>query len=369
MKNKAFFQEVQEIAEQRELKPEEIYDIMAKAFEKAYEKKFGNTSCKVVINPDKGEINLFAVYKVVETKTEAGEPVALDEGEDDGIEEILLEDAHKLKGKSGVKIGQIIEVPVSIADLGRSSATAAKSIYTQGVKTLEREKAYEYFKSQEGEMIKAEVIDINDNFIILSIGRNLTTALPKKDLLLNDDPKIGDYLRVFIKKVEQTTRDPKVFVTRNDRNLINRLLETYIPEIASGVIEVKGIARDAGDRTKIAVFSNDPNVDAIGSCVGEGGNRIREIVEALNGEKIDLYQWSENVEELIANSLQPATVRKVLSVDPKTKTSVVIVPDDQLSLAIGKSGQNVRLAVQSCGWKIDIKSLKDAFDEGLIELM
>lgn len=360
MVNKEFFKFVDEIAAERELNKDEIYEIMKKAFTYAYKKLYDSTSCKVTINPDKHEINLYGIKKVVEE-------IQDDLLEDDGIDQILVEDARKLKGKSTVKAGQIIEIPVGIKELGRSGASAAKQVFNQSIKSLEREKAYNYFKNQEGEMINAEIVDINENFVILNVGKGVTTALPKKELLVNDNPKSGDFIKVFIRKVEQTTRDPKVYVTRNDRNLINRLLETYIPEIASGIIEVKGLARDAGDRTKIAVYSNDPQVDAIGSCVGEGGERIKEIVAALNGEKIDLYQWSANPEELIANSLQPATVTKVLSIDPKEKSSIVIVPDDQLSLAIGKQGQNVRLAVQSCGWKIDIKSLKDAFDEGLIE--
>ena len=146
-------------------------------------------------------------------------------------------------------------------------------------------------------------------------------------------------------------------------------MENYIPEIKNGVIEIKGIARDPGDRTKIALFSNDEKVDAIGSCVGEGGARIREIVNALGGEKVDLYKWSEDPEELIANSLQPASVTRVLSIDVKNKTSQVVVPDDHLSLAIGKQGQNVRLAVQSCGWKIDIMPTSEAYEKGLINIL
>ena len=360
MINKEFFKQVDEIAIERELNKDDIYEIMKKAFEKAYQKVYGLTSCRVQINPERSEINLYQLRLVVNAYSLLKNT--------DGVDEILIEDASKLRGNKNVKVGQIIEIPVSIKDLGRLGATVAKQTYNNSIKSLEREKAYEYFKSLEGEMINATVTDTNENYIFLSIGRNIHTILPLKELLPNDDPKTGDYLKVFIRKVEPTTRDPKVLVSRNDRNLINRLLETYIPEIGEGIIEVKGIARDPGDRTKIAVFSNDPNVDAIGSCVGEGGTRIKEIVDALNGEKIDLYKWSENIPELIANSLQPAQVTKVLSVDPKTKSSIVIVPDDQLSLAIGKQGQNVRLAVQSCGWKIDIKSLKDAFDEGLIEL-
>lgn len=360
MISKEFFKNLNEVAEQRDLAKEDIYEIIKKALVYAYKKAFGNDSCKITLNPDKQEINIYKVFRVVDHLS--------DEVTEDSIKEILVDEARKFKGKSNAKVGQIIEIPVTIDELGRQGASQMKSMFNQSLKQLEREKAEAYFKNLEGEMIQAKVVDVKDDFLILNIGRNLTTFLPKKELLINDNFQVGDFVRVFIKKVEHTNKEPKVYVTRNDRNLINRLLETYIPEIATGVIEVKGIARDPGDRCKIAVYSNDPNVEAIGACVGEGGERIKEIINALNGEKIDLYKWSPNIEETIANSLQPATVTKVLNVDPKTKTSIVIVPDDELSLAIGKSGQNVRLAVQSCGWKIDIKSLKEAFDEGLVEL-
>ncbi len=360
MISKEFFKNLNEVAEQRDLAKEDIYEIIKKALVYAYKKAFGDDSCKITLNPDKQEINIYKVFRVVDHLS--------DEVTEDSIKEILVDEARKFKGKSNAKVGQIIEIPVTIDELGRQGASQMKSMFNQSLKQLEREKAEAYFKNLEGEMIQAKVVDVKDDFLILNIGRNLTTFLPKKELLINDNFQVGDFVRVFIKKVEHTNKEPKVYVTRNDRNLINRLLETYIPEIATGVIEVKGIARDPGDRCKIAVYSNDPNVEAIGACVGEGGERIKEIINALNGEKIDLYKWSPNIEETIANSLQPATVTKVLNVDPKTKTSIVIVPDDELSLAIGKSGQNVRLAVQSCGWKIDIKSLKEAFDEGLVEL-
>ena len=151
-----------------------------------------------------------------------------------------------------------------------------------------------------------------------------------------------------------------------DKKLVERLLEKYIPEIKDGTIIIKGLARDPGDRSKVAVYSENPDVDAIGACVGEAGNRIKQIVSDLGGEKIDLYKWSDDPVELVSNSLQPASVTKVLEVDKEAKTSKVVVPDDQLSLAIGKSGQNVRLAVQSCGWKIDIMPTSEAYQKGLI---
>lgn len=356
MINKEFFKNAEEVAESRGITVEDVYEIFKKALVNSFKKIYGNTSCRVVINPEKNEILLFSVHKVVENYSEELEPEA--------PQEMLLEDAKSIK--SSYKIGDIVEQQINIKNFGRTAIGAAKSVYTQGVRTIEREKAYNYFKDLEDEMVTAEVSNIGDKFIVVNLGYNVTSTLPLSELLPNDHLNIGDTIRVYVKKVEQTTKEPKVSISRTDRQLVTRLMENYIPEIKSGIIEIKGIARDPGDRSKIALYSNDPRVDSIGSCVGESGIRIREIVNALGGEKVDLYKWSENPEELIANSLQPASVTKVLSVDPKNKTSVVVVPDEHLSLAIGKSGQNVRLAVQSCGWKIDIMPTSEAYEKGLL---
>lgn len=355
MINKDFFKQLEEISKDKGIDVEDLIDVFEKALVNSYKKETGSTSVVVELRADKGEIIMHSKQLVVEELT----PTV--EGE---MDQILLEDAKKIK--SSYKVGDVVELPINIKNFGRLAATAAKNVFTQNVKALERARAYNYFKQFEDEMISAEVIDVNEKFVTLSIGFNTTTLLPQSELLPNDSFEVGDRIRVYVKKVEETTKDPKVFVSRSERNLVTRLMESIIPEIKDGTIEIKGIARDPGDRSKIAIYSVDPKVDAIGSCVGEGGCRIKEVVNALNGEKVDLYKWSENVEEMIANSLQPADVTKVLDVDVKNKTSLVIVPDNQLSLAIGKSGQNVRLAVQSCGWKIDIKPTSQAYKEGLL---
>ena len=356
MINKEFFKNAEEVAESRGISVEDVYEIFSKALVNSFKKIYGNTSCRTVINPDKNEILLFSVHKVVEQYSEELEP--------DSPAEMLLSDAKAIK--QSYKVGDIVEQQINIKNFGRTAIGAAKSVYTQGVRTIEREKAYKYFKELEDEMISAEISNIGDKYVVVNLGYNVTATLPRTEFTANDNIQIGDVVRVYIKKVEQTTKDPKVSISRTDRQLVTRLMENYIPEIKSGIIEIKGIARDPGDRSKIALYSNDPKVDAIGSCVGEGGTRIREIVNALGGEKVDLYKWSESPEELIANSLQPASVTKVLSIDPKEKSSVVVVPDEHLSLAIGKSGQNVRLAVQSCGWKIDIMPTSEAYKKDLL---
>lgn len=356
MINKEFFKNAEDVAQAKGITVEDVYEQIKKGLVNSFKKIYGNTSCRVVINPEKNEILLFSVHKVVENYSEELDP--------EQPQEMLLEDAKKIK--SSYKVGDIVEQQINIKGFGRTAIGAAKSVYTQGIRTIEREKAYNYYKDLEDEMVTGEVSNIGEKYIVIDLGYNVTSTLPLSELLPNDHFNIGDSIRVYIKKVEQTTKEPKVSISRTDRQLVTRLMENYIPEIKSGIIEIKGIARDPGDRSKIALYSNDPKVDAIGSCVGENGSRIREIVNALGGEKVDLYKWSDQPEELIANSLQPASVTKVLSVDPKTKTSVVVVPDEHLSLAIGKSGQNVRLAVQSCGWKIDIMPTSEAYEKGLL---
>lgn len=357
MVSKDLFKLLEEYAAECGIEYEEILEVLKKSLAASAKKVVPNSTIVVKLNTDKHEVQVIAQRKVVETLSV--------EPEEDAICEITLEEAKKIKPNA--KVGDILTTVISPKDdFGRQAARSAKSTLASNIKALLREKAYKYFKDLEGEMISAEVLEIKEDFLTLSIGQQVTTILPKTEMLPNDSFGVGDRIKVYVKKVEQTTKDPKVKVSRLDRNLITRLLETFIPEIKDGIIEIKGIARDAGDRSKIAITSNDPKVDALGSCVGENGNRIKEVVNALNGEKIDLYKWSDNPEELIKNSLQPAKVSMVLNIDPKEKTSLAIVPDDQLSLAIGKSGQNVRLAVQSCGWKIDIKPLSEAYNEGLL---
>lgn len=377
MINKDFYKLAEEDAENRGFDVDEVLGCMERALIGAFKREHGNTSCKVEFKKEKNEILLYSIHRVVEQYTDYSvkeEQVEVEQNQPESEKpaepqyaEMLLEDAKKIK--SSYKVGDLVLQQENLKNYSRTTILSAGNVYKQGVRTLEREKAYAYFKDLENEMINAEVSNIGDRFLTLKLGFNVTTILPMNELLPNDHPVIGDYMRVYVKRVEQTTKEPKVVVSRIERNLVTRLMESYIPEIKSGIIEIKGIARDPGDRTKIALYSNDERVDAIGSCVGEGGNRIKEIVNALGGEKVDLYKWSEDPEELISNSLQPASVTKVIKIDPKTKTSQVVVPDDHLSLAIGKQGQNVRLAVQSCGWKIDIMPTSEAYEKGLINIL
>ncbi len=354
MTSKEFYKQLEIVAEERGLTLEQLLDSFKKGLINAYKRNYGNTSVRVEFKPEKNEILMFSQKIVVESLDNVDPECE--------IVPILYTEAKKINMRA--KVGDILEEPVNIKDFGRMAASQAKQIFNQNIKTYEKENSFQYFKRMENELISASVIDMNEGYLTLSIGQNITTLLPKKELLPNDEFFVGDNIRVYVTAVEQGTKGPKVFVSRNDKHLVIRLLEQNVPEIKEGIVEIKGIARDAGDRCKVSVYSTDPDVDAIGACVGENSSRIREVVRALNGEKIDLYRWSENTAELIANALQPTNVVAVINIDTKTKTSLAIVPDNQLSLAIGKNGQNVRLAVQSCDWKIDIKPVSVAQNQG-----
>jgi N utilization substance protein A len=347
MISKEFFKALEQVAEDRGVSKDKILDIFGKGLLNAYKKDYnGQQNAKVVFNEEKAEILIMATYLVVDT---------VDPEAEKGTQ-ITVDDAQELK--KNARVGDIIEVRVTPKDFGRIAASSAKQILTQGLKQLERERNYEIFTDKVGEMVIAEVVAINNEFVTLFLGYETETSIPARDLL-ESDLVIGNHVRVYITKVEQTTKGPKVYVSRTDRNLVKRLMENAIPELQEGIVEIMGLARDPGDRCKVCVSSNNPKVDPLGACLGRNGSRIREVIDLLNGEKIDIYKWSDDPKELVANAIQPAKSVAVI-VDPKEKTAIAIVPDDQLSLAIGKKGQNARLAVQSSGWKIDIKSVTDA---------
>ncbi len=352
MISKDFFKALDQLADDRGIDRVKILDVFGKGLLNAYKKDFdGQQNAQVVFNEEKYEIQIITTSTVVET---------VDPEAEKGTQ-ITLEEAQLLK--KNAKIGDVIEQRVTPKDFGRIAVSSAKQILAQGLKQLERERNFDIFTQKTGEMVIAEVLSITDEYVTLGLGYDTETSIPAKDLLTSD-LAVGSRVRVYITKVEMTTKGPKVYVSRTDRNLVKRLMENAIPELAEGVVEIVGIARDPGDRSKVCVMSHNPKVDPVGACLGKGGNRIKEVVAQLGDENIDVYKWSEVPEELIANSIQPAKVLKVL-INQKDHSAVAIVPDGMLSLAIGKKGQNARLAVQSSGWKIDIKSAADATIQGI----
>lgn len=355
MISKEFFKTIDEVVEEKELTKEQVIEAFTQGMIAGCKRAHDVRSCRVEFKEEKNEILVYKQHLIVSK---------LDLELDKTYTQMLLADAKEINAR--IKVGEVLEEKIDPKDFGIYAVRDFKARLNETLISMQKENLYKHFKSFEHEMMHARVIDIADDHYRLDIGKDLTTLLPKKEALPKDNFHLGEYIKVYVSDVEMKTKWPKVFVSRTHPSLIIRLLENLIPEIKDGIIEVMGISRDPGDRAKIGVRSNDPKVDPIGACVGEGGSRIREIVKALSDEKIDLFRWSDNERELIANALQPADVIAVTHINPKEKTALAVVPDDQLSLAIGKLGQNVKLAVQACGWSIDIKSEAMAQQDGIL---
>lgn len=352
MTSKGFYEYAEVVANERNLELGDVLEKVAVALKKACATEGYTGDIQVEFNEEKKRIRIFEYKYVVDEIDPEGMPgqITLEEGK------LIKENA-----KVGTKFKKEINIEKNI---GRKGASQFKQVFMQGLKELGRIRAYEFFKTRENEMISATVVGIKEEAIILNIGLDYNAFMPIKESLPGEEFTEGDTVKVYITKVEETTKGPKVYVSRVHKDIVKRLFEVNIPEVASGVIEIMGISRDPGSRTKIGVKSNNEMVDPKGACVGMGGIRIKQINNALNGERVDIFNWSDNPVNLIAEALTPARVISVL-VDEKEHKSLVIVPDDQFSLAIGKGGQNARLASQVSGWKIDIKNESTAYKEGL----
>lgn len=281
---------------------------------------------------------------------------------------IMIEEARKIK--KGIKPGdELIFSLEPHGDYGRIAAQTAKQVIIQKIKEAEKSSIFEEFKNKQGQIISGLVQRIENNNVFIDLGR-ITAILPRDEQMRGERYRIGERVRAVIYLVEETPRGVNIFLSRSHPKFISELFKIEVPEINNEVVEIKAIAREAGSRSKIAVASKEQGVDPVGSCVGQKGTRINTIIAELGGEKIDVIEWSENPEEFISHAVSPAKTLEV-DVNEKTKEAKVIVDDDQLSLAIGKGGQNVRLAVKLTGWKLDIrsregKSLAKANEEGEI---
>jgi len=305
-------------------------------------KKYGTTeNFNIFVSMDKGEIEICQSKTIVETV------------ENENLE-IDLETARKVE--PDLDIGDEYLEIIDPSSFGRRLIISAKQNLNQKIKEAEKDVIFEEFKNRIGEIIISDIRQVNRNEIFLNVER-IEVILPKREQIYNEKYRRGDHLRVLIKEVARTNRGPEIIVSRADPNFLIRLFELEVPEIYDGIIEIKGIAREAGDRTKIAVYSNDKRIDAVGACVGMKGIRIQSIVRELNDEKIDIINWSIEPEIFIARALSPAKPIKVI-VDEENKRAGAVIPDNQISLAIGKGGQNKRLASKLTGYEIDtIKEL------------
>jgi N utilization substance protein A len=282
--------------------------------------------------------------------------------------EIDVREAQAINGL--VNIGDMMNVPIKTRDFGRIAAQTAKQVIIQGIREAERGMVFDTFSSKEHEIMTGTVmrIDTRDGAMTIRVGN----GNDKTDALLSASEQIrgevfheNDYIRVYVVEVRRNNRGPQVIVSRTHPGLVKRLFELEVPEIASGIVEVKSVAREAGSRSKLAVYAADPTIDAVGACVGPRGGRVGAVVEELKGEKMDIVNWSEDPAQFVAAALSPADVVSVTMI-PGQKACRVVVPDDQLSLAIGKEGQNARLAARLTGYKIDIKSVSADRDDPLV---
>lgn len=351
MISKGFFEQLEIIAQEHYIEVEDVLNIVEIALIKACQLEGYKGEIHVEFNMEQKKIRIFETLYIVDEVDPEG-PVG----------QITLEEGKQIRER--IKVGSVIKREIPFSSIGRRAATRFKSIFNQNLKELSGKKACAYFAEKQGEMVLATVVRTTDRYLILNIGMDTESAMPLTETLPGETYEPGTTLNVCITKVEETGRGPRVTVSRAHKDIIKRLFEMYIPEVASGLIEVIAIARDPGSRTKIGVKSTNPNVDPKGACVGISGARIKQINAALNGERIDIFEWSDDPIKLIAEALTPAKVISVLLNEEEHK-SVVIVPDQQFSLAIGKGGQNARLASQATGWKIDIKDESSAYNEGI----
>ena len=324
-------------------------EVMLEAIENslitAYKQDFKRENCKVVMDYDTCEYAVYAVKDVVE------------EVEDD-ILQISLAEARKLDAEASV--GDVVMVDVNSKEFGRIAAQNARNVITQKIREEERSVVYNLYFEKEKDVVTGIVQRINGNNIAIDLGKT-DAVLMENEQVKTEHFHPTERIKLYVLEVKNTNKGPKVLVSRTHPELVKRLFEAEVTEIKDGTVEIMSIAREAGSRTKIAVWSNNPNVDAVGACVGMNGARVNAIVEELRGEKIDVINWDDNPGNLIQNALSPAKIVAVFA-DPDEKTAKVVVPDYQLSLAIGKEGQNARLAAKLTGYKIDIKSESQAKD-------
>ena len=338
--NMEFIEAIEALEREKGISKDVLIDAIESALVSAYKKNYG-TSQNVRVNIDRetGDIDVFMRRDIVEEV-------------EDPFSQASLEEAQEID--PAYELGDVIEYQVTPRDFGRIAAQTAKQVVVQRIRETERGMIYDDYISRQSEVVTGIVQRISNDTVFVSMGRAEGILAPNEQIP-GERYRVNERIKVYVMDVKKTTKGPQVFLSRTHPGLVKRLFELEVPEIQEGVVEIKSIAREAGSRTKIAVCTYDENVDPVGSCVGTRGGRVQAVVDELAGEKIDIINWSEEPGKLISSALSPAKVEMVL-IDEEGKSATVVVPDYQLSLAIGKEGQNVRLAAKLCGWKIDIKS-------------
>ena len=366
-------QAIQVICEEKNISIDSVLESIEAALGAAYRKDFGdkNQNIKVKFDLDTGNIKVWDEKTVVEDKDLEKEAEEYQEIRDSLKEdedmpedfhrfnpktELMISDAKKVVKKS--KIGDELKIKLEIpSDFGRIAAQTAKQVIIQRLREAERETILNEFKKKEGEVINTIVQRREGPNVIVDLNKTVG-LLPPEEQVRNDNYSTGSRLRVIILKVEDNNRGPRIIVSRAHPEVVNKIFSLEVPEISNGIVEIKAIARDPGSRTKIAVHSKEENIDPVGSCVGQKGSRVQTIINELGGEKIDIIQWNKDASTFIKNSLSPAKIMNI-ELNKKESSAIVQVEDDQLSLAIGRNGQNVKLAAKLTGWKIDIEGAED----------
>ena len=327
--------------------------MLKESIAKAYKKNYLNpdANVRVEINEKTGKFRLFELRTVVEDL------------EDEDIE-LSLEEAQAIN--PFYKVGDVVETEADVEHIGRLAAIQTKQLFRQKIRETEKETLYNEFADKKDDIITGIVDRVEDKFAIINIGKT-GAFLAINQQIPGEKIKEGQHLKVYVNDVDRGTKGTHIVVSRTEPNFVKRLFELEVPEVYEGIVEIKAVSREPGERSKVAVYTSHENVDPIGSCVGPKGSRVKNVVDELNGEMIDIIIWSSDPVVFISNALSPSDV-KYVTVNEDDHSALVIVPDDQLSLAIGKRGQNARLAVRLTGWKIDIKSVSEALELGLVTL-
>ncbi len=343
MAKEDFISSLEDLEMEKGISVDTLIETIENALVSAYRKNTGDTvaNVKIKLNREKGTVKYYVTKEIVASV-------------EDPASQISLEEARE--HKKGYKLGDTFEMEFVPLKFGRIAAQTAKQVIMQKLREAERDSTIAEFENKESEIQNCIIrrIDAGNVYVEIGSGQIEGLMLPQ-DQVPTEKYNINDKIKVFVKKVRNNGKNAQILVSRTSPGLVRRLFENEVPEIKQGIVEIKAISREPGQRTKIAIYSSDPNVDPVGACVGMRGARVNAIVEELHGEKIDIILWSENPLEYISKALSPAKVVKVTALDGE-KVARVVVPDDKLSLAIGRDGQNARLAARLTGWKIDVKS-------------
>lgn len=337
--NVEFIQALDDIEKDKGISKDVLLEAIETALVSAYKKDFGSKdNVRIEISAEAGEVKVYSRKEVVEEV-------------ENGNSEISLTEAERIDSK--YTIGDIVEIEVTPANFGRIAAQTAKQVVMQRIREAERDVIFDQYKEKEDELITGTIQRFHNDNILIDMGKT-EALLPPSEQIAGERYEIGERIKLYVVEVSTTNKGPRILVSRTHPGLLKRLFEIEVPEIFQGLVEIKAVAREAGQRSKMAVSSSDSQVDPVGACVGPKGMRVQAVVDQLNNEKIDIVKWDDDPEVFVANALNPAEVVSV-DINKSDKIAEVVVPDFQLSLAIGKEGQNARLAAKLTGWKVDIK--------------